>query len=161
MKSNAARKLHADGRRVANRTGHGDKLARKEQAAIIALLAHPTIPEAAKAAGISETTLWRWLQRDDFRQKYREAQNKVFNGALASLQGATMEAVKTLLRNMNCKIPSAEVQAARVILHYTLETHKMFDLETRIAQLEAALKAREQAEEAGRAFGQPGEQGEN
>ena len=39
--------------------GHGDKLERKTEAAIVALLAHPTMPEAAKAAGVSETTLWR------------------------------------------------------------------------------------------------------
>jgi transposase-like protein len=36
--------------------GHGEKLSRKAQAAIVALLAHPTIPEAAKACGVSETT---------------------------------------------------------------------------------------------------------
>ena len=39
------------------RRGHGDKLDRRADAAIVALLANPTMAEAAKAAGVSETTL--------------------------------------------------------------------------------------------------------
>ncbi len=68
MKANAARQL-TDLVSDQKPRGHGDKLERKTEAAIVALLAHPTMPEAAKAAGVSETTLWRWLQRDDFRKK--------------------------------------------------------------------------------------------
>jgi hypothetical protein len=148
MKSNAVRNLNGDSRQVSNGSGHGEKLARKEQAAIIALLAHPTIPEAAKAAGISETTLWRWLQRDAFQEKYREAQSKVFDGALAKIQGATMEAVDCLRRNLTCKNPWVAVQAARIILHYSLKSREILDLTDRIAELEAALKDREEAEAA-------------
>lgn len=128
--------------------GHGEKLTRRQDAAIVALLAHPTIPEAAKAAGVSETTLWRWLQRDDFRKKYREAQDKVFDGALGSLQGASTEAVACLKRNLTSGTPSAEVQAAKVILEYTIKARELFGLEARIMQLEAQLKAREEAEAA-------------
>jgi hypothetical protein len=151
MKVNGARQ-RTDLASNAKPRGHGDKLDRKTEAAIVALLAHPTMPEAAKAAGVSETTLWRWLQRDDFRTKYREAQSKVFDGALGSLHGATTEAVNCLRRNLNCGNFSAEVHAARTILDYTLKARELFDLENRIALLEAALKAREEAEKAGDSF---------
>ena len=151
MKSNTAKSIAP---RNVQGTGHGEKLARKEQAAIVALLAHPTIPGAAKAAGISETTLWRWLQRDDFREKYTEAQAKVFDGALVSLQGATMDAVNCLRRNLDCKNPWVAVQAARAILHYGLRSREIFDQDRRIAKIEAALQAREEADEARRLFGQ-------
>jgi len=150
MKANTARKEQTDVSQDRDTRGHGDKLSRKAEAAIVALLAHPTMPEAAKAAGVSETSLWRWLQRDDFRKKYREAQDKVFDGALGSLQGASTEAVNCLRRNLTCGNSSAEVQAARTILDYTLKARQLFDLENRISQLEAALKAREEAEIAGR-----------
>jgi transposase-like protein len=43
-------------------SGHGEKFSRRMKAAIVALLEQPTIPEAAKAAGVSYTSLWRWLQ---------------------------------------------------------------------------------------------------
>jgi len=45
--------------------GHGEKLSRKQEQAIAALLTCPTIEQAAKAAGVGETTLWRWLQDSD------------------------------------------------------------------------------------------------
>jgi len=68
------------------------------------------------------------------------------------LHGATTEAVNCLRRNLNCGNPSAEVHAARTILDYTLRAREVFDLENRIALLEAALKAREEAEKAGCSF---------
>jgi len=162
MKANTAKKQKADTATTdaQQAQGHGEKLSRKAEAAIVALLAHPTIPEAAKAAGVSETTLWRWLQKDDFRKKYRGAQDKVFDGALGSLQGATTEAVNCLRRNLACGNASAEVQAAKTILVYTLKAREFFDYENRIAALEAALKAREEAEKAGRSYGQD-EEGED
>ncbi|HSS21662.1 MAG TPA: transposase family protein [Pyrinomonadaceae bacterium] len=118
--------------------GHGDKLSRKADAAIVALLAHPTMPQAAKAAGVSESTLWRWLQRDDFRRKYREAQDNVFSEALGLLKGASTEAVNCLRRNLTCGLVSAEVQAAKTILDYTLRTRDMFDLQSLLDAIERA-----------------------
>lgn len=119
--------------------GHGEKLSRKAGAAIVALLAHPTMTEAAKAAGVSETSLWRWLQRDDFQKKYREAQAKVFNNALGSLQAASIEAVDSLRRNLRCGNPSAEVAAARTILGFTLQATELIDLTLKVSELERRL----------------------
>jgi transposase len=128
-----------DGRQA---QGHGEKLSRKAEAAIVALLAHPTIPEAAKAAGVSETTLWRWLQREDFQKRYRDAQDKVFDGALGSLQGAMTEAVDCLRRNLDCGTPSAEVQAAKAILDFTLKARELLDITARVKELESKLALR-------------------
>ncbi len=38
--------------------GHGEKFSRRMEAAVIALLEQPTIPEAARAAGISSPSPW-------------------------------------------------------------------------------------------------------
>src|ERR1051325_10735451 len=153
MQTNAALQL-ADHSEQKPR-GHGDKLGRRSEAAIVALLTHPTLPDAAQSAGVSETTLWRWLQRDEFRKKYREAQNRVFEGALGSLQLASTEAASCLRRNLTCSNVSVQVQAAKAILDYTIKAREMFELENRIALLEAALKAREEADKAGYSFAEP------
>jgi hypothetical protein len=136
MKSSTATKPRAT-------SGHGEKLTRKANAAIAALLSHATLADAAGSVGISETTLWRWLQRDDFRRRLRQAQETVFDGALKTLQGSTTEAVNCLRRNLNCKRPSVQVQAARSIIHYTLKTRELFDLQVRLDELEARLEERE------------------
>ncbi len=65
-----------------------------------------------------------------------------------------MDAVNCLRRNLDCKNPWVAVQAARAILHYGLRSREIFDQDRRIAKIEAALQAREEADEARRLFGQ-------
>lgn len=53
--------------------GHGEKRSRREDLALAALISEPTIGEAAKKVGISEVTIWRWMQDPEFQDKYRMA----------------------------------------------------------------------------------------
>jgi DNA-binding MurR/RpiR family transcriptional regulator len=121
-------------------------LSRRHEAVIVALLANPKMKDAAVHAGVSEATVWRLMQREDFQRRYREAQEKAFDGALGTLQGAAMEAIATLQRNLSCRVPAAEVQAAKTLLDFTLKAREQFDHAARIRALEAALKAREEAD---------------
>ena len=124
--------------------GHGEKLARKHDQAIVALLTCPTVPEAARAAGVSEATLFRWLQQPDFQGHYRAARQRVVEGAIASLQQAAGEAVQTLRRNLACGAPSVEVRAALGILDQAIKATELIDLEERIQTLEAQLESRQE-----------------
>ncbi len=121
-------------------------LSRRHEAVVVALLAHPTIKSAAQAAGVSEATVWRLMQREDFQRRYREAQDKAFDGALGALRAAGTDAIDSLKRNLTCGTPAAEVQAAKAILDFTLKVREQFDYGNRIKLLEDALKAREEAE---------------
>jgi transposase len=121
-------------------------LSRRHEAVIVALLANPTIKDAAQAAGVSESTVWRLMQREDFQKRYREAQDKAFDGALGSLQGAATLAINALKDSLTCDVPAVKVQAAKVILDYTLKVREQFDYAARIKHLEAVLKAREEAD---------------
>jgi transposase-like protein len=82
-------------------SGHGQKLSRKEEAAISALLTQATLAEVASIAGIGESTLRRWLQRDDFQAAYRRARLETVSQAVAHVQRVSSEAVKTLRTIMN------------------------------------------------------------
>jgi hypothetical protein len=53
------------------------KCPRQAEAAIAALLAEPTIEAAARKAGISESTLLRWLQEPAFKAAFRAARRQV------------------------------------------------------------------------------------
>ena len=117
-------------------------LSRRHEAVLVALLAHPKIADAAKAAGVNESTVWRLMQNEVFQNRYREAQEQALNGALGALQGAATEAVATLQKNMSCGIPAAENQAAMAVLNYTLKVREQFDFDARIKELEARLRDR-------------------
>jgi hypothetical protein len=122
-------------------------LSRNQERAVVAMMAHPSIAEAAKSAGVAESSIWRWLQDESFQSRLRAAQSKVMDGALSSLQGAMTSAVDTLVRNLNCGVPAAENQAAKSVLDFTLKARHHFDYLERIRVLEAALRARERAEQ--------------
>jgi hypothetical protein len=125
-------------------SGHGQKLSRKEETAISALLTQGTLAEAASLAGIGEATLRRWLQRDDFRTAYRRARRETVSQAVAHLQRVSGEAVETLrvIMNDDQKPSSVRVTAARVILEISIKAVELEDLEVRIAALEALSAAK-------------------
>ena len=50
--------------------GHGEKLGRKQEEAIAALLSQRNIEEAARAAGVGTRTLIRWLKLPEFGKEY-------------------------------------------------------------------------------------------
>ena len=122
-------------------TGHGEKLSRNKERAISALLSHPSIPGAAKIIGVGEKTLWRWLQLENFKRRYKEARREVVRQAIALVQAGMSDAVKALQDVMTDeKAPaSARVSAARAMIDMGLKASEIMDLESRIENLESQL----------------------
>src|SRR5262249_52012194 len=59
-------------------SGHGEKLSRKQEQAIAALLEKPSLAEAAAAVSLNEKTLRRWLREDrGFQDAYRAARQEL------------------------------------------------------------------------------------
>ncbi len=122
--------------------GGAAKLTRKAEQAIAALLEHPTMAEAALSCGVSERSLWRWLQRDDFQKRYRESQRAVVDSAISELQAATKEAVTTLRRNLNCGNFFAENAAAQAILSHSFKAIEMRELQEQIDEIKTLLETK-------------------
>ncbi len=125
-------------------TGPG-KITRRQEAAIAALLEMPTTAAAAKVAGISEPTLWRWLQQPDFQECYRQAKRQVVEQAITKLQQVTGEAVSTLREIMlDHEAPaSSRVTAAKAILETSIKAVELEDLAGRLDKLEQIIKERD------------------
>lgn len=123
--------------------GHGEKLGRKKEEAIAALLSHRNIEEAAEAVGIGATTLLRWLKLPEFLSAYREARRAAFSQAIARLQQGTTAAATTLLKVMiETNTPaSVKVRAAEAILSHAAKAIEIEDIEARVAELERAAAA--------------------
>lgn len=118
--------------------GHGQKLNRKKEQAIAALITQPTITAAAEQVTVAPGTMLRWLQQKEFHGAYMAARREVVNQATARLQRVSGEAVDALADVMNNKRSpaSARVSAARAVLELAIKAVELEDLEKRITALE-------------------------
>jgi hypothetical protein len=121
--------------------GIGSKLPRKKEEAIAALLTHSTFQAAADSVGIGVATLWRWSRDQCFQESYREARRKIVEQAVAQIQNAMTEAVRTLRDVMaeSGATASARVSAAKAVLDLGLRGVELEDLMERVEKLERNL----------------------
>jgi hypothetical protein len=134
--------------------GHGAKIDRKWEQAIAALLAEPTVQDAARAAKVSYASLKGWLQEHEFVTAYRAARREVLEQAIGRLQQACGQAVETLVRNLSCGKGPVEVRAALGVLDQAARGLETTDL---LAEVEAL---RQELEEVRRGHGEPETGGE-
>jgi len=123
--------------------GHGEKLSRKREAAITALLTCASIGKAAEVTGVSERTLRSWLRDPEFKAAFRAARRQVVEAAVGQLQRATGAAVRTLRRNLSCGKAAVEVRAALGIIEQSIKAVELIDLDDRVAALESAERESE------------------
>jgi hypothetical protein len=121
--------------------GHGEKLSRKHEAAIAALLSEPTVGKAAAKVGVNERTLRRWQLDPAFAAAYRLARQQLVESATAAMQKAADQAVQTLAKNLKAKRPSDQIRAAVAVYDRATKAVELGDLVARIEALEAADKA--------------------
>jgi hypothetical protein len=108
---------------------------------IAALLTSPTIGAACEAAGVSRTTLARWLKLPLFTAELRLAESEAVNTAARGLL-ADLLANHATLRELrdNPKAPeSIRLRAAVELDAAALRWRQAGDIETRLTALEAAV----------------------
>jgi transposase-like protein len=116
--------------------GHGEKFSRKKEIAVSALLIESSLAAAANRAGISESTLRRWLRDQEFAAAVDDARRATFRDAIGSLRVATIQAVETLRSALNDPSSSIRVRAAVAILELGAELGEIGDLSSRLSRLE-------------------------
>ncbi len=97
----------------------------------------------AAKTNVSEHTIWRWLQDEDFRQKLDELQSQALEGVAAALAAASTEAVATLRALLSSKVPMARLGSARAILEMLIKLREIAGLEERLRALEDGLPGRQ------------------
>ena len=112
-----------------------------QERAIIALLSEPTLRAAASSAGISESTLWRWMRDPDFRVAYRRARQEVLERAtarLGTLVEVAVEALGEIVAERTVS-PHVRVSAVSRIIDFALKAAEIEEVQARLEKLEAAL----------------------
>ena len=119
-----------------------DKLGHKQEGAIVALLSQRNVEDAARVAGITPRTLYRWLKEPDFDAAYRAAKRAAFGQAVARLQQGASAAATTLLKTMiEPSTPaSVRVRAAECVLNHAMKAIEIEDIEARVSELEQAVE---------------------
>lgn len=110
----------------------------KQQKAIAALLQTSTNKEAARAAGVSDSTLQRYLTDPEFKREYIRQSNKLIDEALIKANKSLSLAFGTLADICEDITENGQtrVSAARSIIEYTLRVHDLADIDIRLQRLE-------------------------
>ena len=124
--------------------GHGAKFGRKKEEAIIALLSHRSIEDAAQAVKVAPNTLLRWMEVPEFDKAFRKVRRKVVGQATARLQQATGAAATTVLKLMVDPNVAAAVRlrAAECVFDRAFKSIEVEDLEARLTALERAAEGK-------------------
>ena len=111
----------------------------RQQRAIRALMENRTNGEAAKAAGIGERTLYRWLSEPLFRQALQDAENQAADMTARRLATGTRLALDVLVTIMESEAAgdTLRLQAAKAWLENYHRARDDGDLDRRITALEA------------------------
>jgi transposase len=112
----------------------------KQHKAITALLSERTTRDAAKAAGVSEKTLYQWLNEPAFRAALREAEKSILDDVTRRLSAGASLALDTLKKLVqSARHESTKLRASVAWLELSLKYRDMHDIEERLTALEAAI----------------------
>lgn len=114
----------------------------KQEKAIMALLTEPTIKLAADKAGVGETTLYRWIQEEEFDQAFKNARKQAFSQTISRLQQTTTKAVATLESIMDDEGASASsrVTASKTVLEMAFKGFELEDLAEQVKEMQQYIQ---------------------
>ena len=129
------------------------KLTVKQERALVALLDCGELKRAASAAGVNESTLWRWLQQPAFQARYRAARRQLVETAIAQLQSDCSIATRVLREVAEDKEApaSSRVAAAKAIIEQSISAVQLTDLQAEVEEIKRLLAEREGIKSATRA----------
>ena len=121
------------------RPGENPSLSSRQRSALPAIVASPTMRQAARSSGISESTLYRWLEDETFREELARQREEVANFAYQELRGLTLRIVSVFAESMEDPDPAIRLRAARYAANFTAQIHETQQLRADIQALEYAL----------------------
>ncbi|MFF4836582.1 helix-turn-helix domain-containing protein [Streptomyces sp. NPDC001315] len=108
--------------------------------AVLLLARGATTDKAGEAVGVSGRTIRRWREDPDFEAEVRAAQKELLAEARAALGGAARDAITALHEALKDPSTALRIRAAAVLLSALPAITEQFELEERLATLEAALE---------------------
>ncbi len=114
-------------------------ISRRQEAALPAIVLSPSIARAARAAGVSERTLRRWMKDDSFRSRLSRLRHETAGLAREEMQGLLLRSVTIMAEGMEAPDPAMRIRSARHIQSFAVKMWEMEKLELDVRNLEEAL----------------------
>lgn len=107
-----------------------------------ALLSSMTRKEAAEKSGISERTIYAYLQDPEFKERYEVEKRALLNRTGIMLQKSMQPAIQVLHDIANDKEAgnASRIQAARSILEYGIKAAELIEVYKRMDEIENKLE---------------------
>ena len=103
------------------------------------IAANPSMTEAAKAAGISRVTLYRWMQDPSFRAELERIRKDAVDLAYAELRGLALKSVTAIAELLEDPDPRVRGMAARTALSSVAKAEEVYQLRNRFDILDRAI----------------------
>ena len=103
------------------------------------LVTAPSLSEAARRADVGRTTLYRWIEDDEFRRELERQRNEALDLAHVELKGLMLKATQVIGETMDDANPLVRLRAAQIALSFGLKAIEEKEIQRRIQLLEDAL----------------------
>ncbi len=114
-------------------------LSRRQQSALPIIAATPTLAQAARSAGIAESTLYRWLEDEDFRDELTRLRQAAADVAKRELQGIMLRSVSTFAEALDHPDMGIRLRAARYAMAFAVQISEVEKLRTDLQTVEDSL----------------------
>jgi DNA-binding transcriptional ArsR family regulator len=112
------------------------KLSPAKRRAILALVEHGSVAQAADACNLSRQTLYRWLREPAFTRELREASGSQVEQASRRLDSLLLRAIDELERLLSSESEQQRRLAVDSILSHGVRLRELTQLEQRVRALE-------------------------
>ena len=95
-------------------------ISRRQHSALPIIAATPTLAQAARSSGIGESTLYRWLQDDNFRDELTRLRQEAADLAKRELQGIMLRSVSIFAEALEHPDIALRLRAARYAMSFAV-----------------------------------------
>ena len=121
-------------------SGHGEKMSKKREEFIAAMLTESTFRDVGLKIGIDERTARRWYRDPEIQSEIIARRSEIIDQTMAKLIDKLGDAVDTLSQNLGATQDSVQVAAARAIITFALKAREDAHVLSRLDELERQFK---------------------
>lgn len=116
----------------------------KDEVVLAALITQPSIREASKACGLSQTQIYSRLKEPEFSKLYKDARRDLLAGCMVGLQAQLGDAVNVMSEIMKDSDTSAQTRlnAAEAIVRNSLKITEQVDILGKLDELERMMEVK-------------------